>query len=131
VETNANAELQAGGAARGERASAILRTLSGLEAELRGAAIFGSGDEVVASTVEDPAWQQAAADLLSALRASADGLEGDASLDSSHVATDEAEVFVVTEGDFSLVAVTARFVLASLTAFDMRMSLRDLAAADA
>jgi hypothetical protein len=131
VKTNANEAMQAGQSARRERASAILGTLSGLEAELRGAAIFGPGDETLACTVDDPDWASTASELLSALRDSGEALEGDTALDSSHVATDDAEVFVVTEGEFSLVAVTARFVLASLASFDMRMSLRDLAAADA
>ncbi|MGB0121246.1 MAG: hypothetical protein WBP55_09875, partial [Solirubrobacterales bacterium] len=47
-------------------------------------------------------------------------------VDSAHLATDEAEIFVVREKGLVLVAVTARFVLASLTGFDLRMALRDL-----
>ncbi len=104
----------------------MLDTLSGLEAELRGAVIIGAAGEVLAFTAEDTEWPQAAVRLLEALNAS-----GSEQLDSSHIATEEAEVFVVTEGDLALVAATERFVLASLTSFDMRMSLRDLAATDA
>lgn len=126
MEPDANDTAPAGDSARAERAHAVLETLSGLEAELKGAAIFSAGDEMLACTVADPGWGPAALELLKALRTSAEG-----DLDSSHVATEEGEVFVVTEGDLALVAVTARFVLASLTTFDMRMSLRDLAASHA
>jgi hypothetical protein len=131
VEANADADGQTGNTARSERAAAILKTLSGLEAELRASAIFGPGDELLASSIDDPDWEADARQLLAALRRTADDEAGPAVLDSSHIATDQAEVFVVTEGELSLVAVTERFVLASLTNFDMRMSLRDLAAADA
>lgn len=126
MEPDANDAAPAGDSARHERARAVLDTLSGLEAELIGAAIFTAGDEILACTVDDPGWGPAALELLEALRASGEG-----ELDSSHVATGEGEVFVVTEGDLALVAVTARFVLASLTTFDMRMALRDLAASHA
>jgi hypothetical protein len=126
VEPDANDAAPAGNFALGERARTVLETLSGLEAELKGAAIFSSGGEILACTVDRPGWGSAALELLEALRAAAEG-----DLDSSHVATEEGEVFVVTEGDLALVAVTARFVLASLTTFDMRMALRDLAASHA
>lgn len=104
----------------------MLKTLSGLEAELRGAAILSADDRVLACTVDQPGWGVAALELLRAVRATGTG-----ELDSSHIATEDGEIFVVTEGDLALVAVTERFVLASLTTFDMRMSLRDLAATHA
>jgi hypothetical protein len=50
----------------------------------------------------------------------------DRPVDSAHLATETAEVFVVRQDGLSLVAVTGRFVLASLTSFDMRMALRDV-----
>ncbi len=42
----------------------------------------------------------------------------------AHVATEEGEVFVVRSGDLAMVAVTARFTLASLMFADMRAALR-------
>jgi hypothetical protein len=44
------------------------------------------------------------------------------------VATGEGEVFAVRDDELAVVAVTERFVLASLTIFDMRAVLRDLKA---
>jgi len=126
VEDDAQNTAAAGGSARRDRALGVLETLSGLEAEIKGSAIIAAGGEVLASTVDDPGWGQAAVDLLETL-GSTDGEP----LDSSHIATEQAEIFVVTEGDLALIVVSARFVLASLTTFDMRMSLRDLAASHA
>ncbi len=104
-----------------ERAHAVLDRLAGLEPELRAAAVVSDRGEVLASTLDDPVWERFAGDFVEALSAAGPG-----EIDSSHVATGEAEVFLVSESGFSLVAVTARFVLASLTSFDIRMSLRDL-----
>lgn len=101
----------------------MLETLAGLEPELRAAAVLSDSGEMLASTVDDQGWKRSALEFADALAAAGDG-----DLDSSHVATEQAEVFLVREAGFSLVAVTARFVLASLTSFDIRMSLRDLAA---
>ncbi len=104
------------------RARAVLDTLAGLEPELRAAAVLSEEGTVLASTLDDDGWKRSAVGFAAALAA-----VGPGELDSSHVATEEAEVFLVSESGFSLVAVTARFVLASLTSFDIRMSLRDLA----
>ncbi len=101
----------------------MLDTLAGLEPELRAAAVLSESGEILASTVEDESWKRSAVGFADALAA-----VGTGELDSSHVATEQAEVFLVREAGFSLVAVTARFVLASLTSFDIRMSLRDLSA---
>ncbi len=103
------------------RARAVLDTLAGLEPELRAAAVLSESGEMLASTLEDESWKRSAVEFADALAAAGTG-----ELDSSHVATEQAEVFLVREAGFSLVAVTARFVLASLTSFDIRMSLRDL-----
>lgn len=106
-----------------QRARLVLDTLAGLEPELRAAAVIAADGEVLASTTEDEEFGRSASGFAEALDAAGQG-----ELDSSHVATEDAEVFMVSEAGFSLVAVTARFVLASLTSFDIRMSLRDLAA---
>jgi hypothetical protein len=105
------------------RAALVLDALAGLEPELKAAAVLSDQGEVLASTNGDEAWGRFALDLVHALETAGAG-----ELDSSHVTTPEAEIFTVAESGFALVAVTARFVLASLTSFDIRMSLRDLAA---
>jgi hypothetical protein len=95
-----------------------------LTAELRGAAILAGDGRVLASTGEPSEWEAAAARLF-------DMAEGAAAetLDHVHVATEGGEVFGVRESGLLMVAVTGRFPLASLTVFDMRTVLRDLAGA--
>ena len=92
-----------------------------LSPEMRGGAIL-EGDAVLAATSDEAGWGDSAAALLAA--ADADG----ESAEQVHVATEGGEVFVLREGNLTAVAVTERFVLASLMAFDMRATLRDLAA---
>jgi hypothetical protein len=92
-----------------------------LSPEMRGGAILEAG-AVLAATGDEAGWADPAAALLAA--ADADG----ESAEQIHVATEAGEVFVLREGNLTAVAVTERFVLASLMAFDMRATLRDLAA---
>ncbi|MGK2954556.1 MAG: hypothetical protein ACSLFI_02640 [Solirubrobacterales bacterium] len=104
-------------------AERVLENLAELEPELKSAAILGPDGETVASTGSAPSWPTAANELLEAV----DSVR-ERPVDSAHLATESAEIFVVRESGLSLVAVTGRFVLASLTSFDMRMALRDVAA---
>lgn len=106
-----------------DRSRLVLDTLAGLEPELKAAAVLSDDGDVLATTTGDEEWGRLARELLEALEQAGPG-----ELDSSHITTEDAEVFMVREAGFALVAVTARFVLASLTSFDIRMSLRDLAA---
>ena len=99
----------------------VLENLAELEPDLKAAAVIGPDGVVRASTGKAANWDRSAIELLAALDEA-----GDRPVDSAHLATDEAEIFVVREGGQALVAVTARFVLASLTGFDLRMALRDL-----
>jgi hypothetical protein len=94
-----------------------------LEPEIRAAAILDRDGGVLECTTSGPPdFGSAAADVVDVIDAA-----GSKPVDSCHIASPDAEVFVVREGDLALVAVTERFVLASLMAFDMRMTLRDLA----
>lgn len=101
----------------------VLENLAELEPELVSAGMFGPGGETVALFPEASGWGESASELLQALAAGS----GDEVPDSAHIASNGGEVFVVYEAGLSLVAVTGRFVLASLTAYDMRMALRDAA----
>jgi hypothetical protein len=92
-----------------------------LSPEMRGGAMLESG-KVLAASSEDDGWPRAVADLLAA--ADEDGKEAE----QIHVATEAGEVFALRDGALAAVAVTERYVLASLMAFDMRASLRELAA---
>jgi hypothetical protein len=104
-----------------ELAAYSLDHLMELSPEMRGGAIL-EADAVLAATADEAGWGDPAAALLAA--ADADG----ESAEQVHVATEAGEVFVLREGNLTAIAVTERFVLASLMAFDMRATLRDLAA---
>ena len=100
----------------------VLENLAELEPQLIAGGIFDSERNPVATTSDSPTWAREAAALLEALEAGS----GEEEFDSAHVASTEGEVFAVAESGLSLVAVTGRFVLASLTSYDMRMALRDV-----
>jgi hypothetical protein len=127
VSTNAKSELNPGRPARPQSEAALaalaLDTLAGLEPELKAAVVLSDDGRILAATPGDDGWGVAAAALLAELEKAGEG-----DLDSSHITTEDAEVFVVRESGVALVAVTARFVLASLTSFDVRMALRSVVA---
>ena len=96
--------------------------LAELEPDLRGAAIFDrQGGLVECSVGAGSGFAEAAAELVSRVEAG-----GDEPIDSCHIASDDAEVFLVREAGMTLVAVAERFVLSSLMTYDIRMTLRDL-----
>jgi hypothetical protein len=106
-----------------ESAEAALAFLTEMSPDLRGAAILGSGGEVLAATGEEPErWGEDAA----ALFAAADAAEG-VPVEQVHVATEQGEVFAIRNQGLTAVSVTDRFALASLMLFDMRSLLRELA----
>jgi hypothetical protein len=106
-----------------ESAAAALAFLGEMSPDLRGAAILGSGGELLAATGEEPErWREDAA----ALFAAADGAEG-TPVEQVHIATEQGEVFAVRNAGLAAVTVTDRFALASLMLFDMRSTLRRLA----
>lgn len=105
-----------------------LAYLAELEPDVRAAGIFDSEGRPVATSAPDlPAFLEAALPLLGSVEAtSGRGQE----LDSCHIALEDGEIFIVREEGLTMVAVTERFVLASLTGFDMRMALRDFPGAE-
>jgi hypothetical protein len=104
-----------------EQAVAYLEEVS---PQLRGCAILDGEGEVLAASGDPERWGPAAQDLLN----SADAAGGEP-VTHAHVAAAEGEAFCVREGRFAAVAVTERFVLASLMIFDLRTVLRELARA--
>jgi hypothetical protein len=106
-------------AAAAERALAYNEELS---PELRGCAILDGGGEALAASGDREAWGEAGRRLLEAADAAAAEPASHA-----HVATADGEAFCVRESGLAAVAVTDRFALASLTFFDLRAALRDLA----
>lgn len=90
--------------------------------EVRGAALLDGGGDVLAATGEAGRWAGPVAALL-------EGAEepGRPEPEQVHVGTEDGEVIAVREAGFVMVAVTDRFPLASLVAFDMRRLIGGLA----
>jgi hypothetical protein len=105
-------------------ASGAVSYLEEISPQMRGCAILSQSGEVLAASGDSERWGEAGRDLLAAADAA-----GGVPVAHAHVATGDGEAFCVREGDLTAVAVTERFVLASLTFFDLRITLRELAAA--
>lgn len=120
------AEMADDGAAveiSGEAAAGALAYLTEMSPDLRGAAIVGADGEVLAGSGNAERWREDAATLFEV----ADRAGGEP-VEQLHIGTEQGEVFAVRHAGLAAVAVTERFALASLTLFDMRAVLRDLAA---
>jgi hypothetical protein len=91
---------------------------------MRGCAILADDGEVLAASGNTQRWGEAGRDLVAAADAA-----GGEPVAHAHVATGDGEAFCVRESGLTAVAVTERFTLASLMLFDMRITLRQLAAA--
>ena len=110
-------------AVSGDAAAGALAYLTEMSLDLRGAAILGPDGAVLAASDQRERWQEDAAALFEvADRAGSEPVE------QVHVGTEQGEVFALRHAGLTAVAVTERFALASLTFFDMRSLLRDLAA---
>jgi predicted regulator of Ras-like GTPase activity (Roadblock/LC7/MglB family) len=106
--------------AAAERALAYLTEMS---PDLRGATILARDGGVLAGSGDAERWRDDAAALFEiADRAGGEPVE------QVHVGTEQGEVFALRHAGLTAVAVTERFALSSLTFFDMRSILRDLAA---
>ncbi len=104
-------------------AEGALAYLTEMSADLRGAAILSEDGTVLAAAGDPEGWGAPVRAILEA----ADG-SGPDPVEQVHVATEGGEVFVLRQNGLVAVAVTDRFVLSSLMAFDMRAALRRLAA---
>jgi predicted regulator of Ras-like GTPase activity (Roadblock/LC7/MglB family) len=116
------ADERASGTISSEAAAGALAYLTEMSPDLRGAAIFGPEGEVLAAPDRPARWEEDAATLFAA----ADRADGDR-VEQVHIGTEQGEVFALRHAGLAAVAVTERFALASLTFFDMRSVLRDLA----
>jgi predicted regulator of Ras-like GTPase activity (Roadblock/LC7/MglB family) len=105
-----------------ESAEATLAFLKEMSPDLRGAAILDAEGRVLAASGDPERWREDAA----ALFAIADRA-GSEPVEQIHIGTEQGEVFALRHAGLAAVAVTERFALASLTFFDMRSLLRDLA----
>jgi len=110
------------GAISGEAAEGALAYLTEMSLDLRGAAILGPGGEVLAASSDPERWRDDAAALFEV----ADRAGGEP-VEQIHIGTEQGEVFALRHAGLAAIAVTERFALASLTLFDLRALLRDLA----
>jgi len=107
----------------GDAAGAALAFLAEMSPDLRGAAILDAAGAVLAAAGDHGSWGEDAATLFGI----ADRAGGEA-VEQIHIATEQGEVFALRHGGLAAVAVTERFALASLTFFDLRSTLRGIAA---
>jgi hypothetical protein len=98
--------------------------LEEISPEMRGCAILAGDGRVLAASGDPEGWGAAGRELVSAADSA-----GQEPVAHAHVATGDGEAFCVRERGLVAVAVTERFVLASLMTFDLRIALRQLAAA--
>lgn len=112
---------RAGATASAEGADAAAKGFMDLSAEFRGCAIFRP-DELLAASGNGRRWLEAGQSLLGA----ADRAAGSPAT-HAHVATEDGETFALRSGGVAMVAVTDRFMLASLVFADMRAALRETA----
>ncbi len=103
-------------------AEAALSFLTEMSPDLRGGAILTADGTVLAASSEAAEWATEAVALLGIADAA-----GEEPVEQIHVATQAGEVFALRAHGFAAVAVTERFTLTSLTFFDMRSALRELA----
>ena len=109
----------------GDAAGAALAFLAEMSPDLRGAAILDATGAVLAAAGDQGSWGEDAATLFEiADRAGGEPVE------QIHVATEQGEIFALRHAGLAVVAVTERFALASLMFFDLRATLRDLAASE-
>lgn len=105
----------------GEAAEGALAYLTEMTPDLRGAAILDDSGAVLAASGPPERWREDAAALFAAVEG------GGGEVEQIHVGTTQGEVFALRHAGLAAVVVTERFALASLTFFDLRMVLRDLA----
>jgi len=105
-----------------DAAEGALAYLTEMSPDLRGAAIFGGDGAVLAASGDAKRWREDAATLFEVADRAGEPVE------QVHIGAEQGEVFALRHAGFAAVAVTDRFALASLTFFDMRAVLRDLAA---
>jgi predicted regulator of Ras-like GTPase activity (Roadblock/LC7/MglB family) len=116
-------DARASEAVSGDAAAGALAYLTEMSPDLRGAAILDSDGSVLAASGQPSRWREDAATLFEV----ADRAGGEP-VEQIHVGTEQGEIFALRHAGLAAVAVTERFALASLTFFDMRALLRDLAA---
>jgi predicted regulator of Ras-like GTPase activity (Roadblock/LC7/MglB family) len=115
-------DAQASEVVSGDAAEGALAYLTEMSSDLRAAAIIGPGGTVLAASDRPDRWREDVAALFEVADRAGEG-----QVEQIHIGTEQGEVFALRHAGLAAVAVTERFALASLTFFDMRSLLRDLA----
>jgi hypothetical protein len=116
-------DAQRSEAVSSDAAEGALAYLAEMSLDLRGAAILGPEGTVLAANGDPGRWREDAAALFEVADQA-----GDEPVEQVHIGTEQGEVFALRHAGLAAIAVTERFALASLTFFDLRALLRDLAA---
>jgi hypothetical protein len=114
-------DTQANEVISGDAAEGALAYLTEMSPDLRGAAILTGGGAILAASGDANRWHEDVATLFEVADRSGEPVQ------QVHIGTEQGEVFALRHAGLAVVAVTDRFALASLTFFDMRALLRDLA----
>jgi predicted regulator of Ras-like GTPase activity (Roadblock/LC7/MglB family) len=104
-------------------AESALAYLAEMSPDLRGAAILDATGSVLAASDDPDRWGEDGAALFEVADRAGEG-----PVEQIHIGTEQGEVFALRHAGLAAIAVTDRFALSSLTFFDMRSLLRELAA---
>lgn len=110
------------GGVSSDAAEGALAYLTEMSIDLRGAAILADDGSVLAASGTPGRWAEDAAALFEV-----SDRAGGEPVEQVHIGTEQGEVFALRAAGLAAIAVTERFALASLTFFDLRSLLRDLA----
>jgi predicted regulator of Ras-like GTPase activity (Roadblock/LC7/MglB family) len=113
-------------------AQQALADLTEISSQIQAAVIFEAKGKITGSTLSDPV---SAAELVGAaaeLLTTADGLRsGNSALTQLEVATSDGSVFVVRDGETSIIATTGTNPTVGLVFYDLKSALRSIKAAPA
>jgi len=109
-------------------AARALAELTDLSSQIDCAVIVDAQGGVLASTFEDEARAGRVAEAAVALgRAAEDAVPGRASLGQVHAALPDGAVFLVTDGERTIAALTRPDPVAGLVLYDLKATLREIA----
>jgi len=106
-----------------------LSDLTEISSQIQAAVVFDGQGQVSGSTLTDPGRAAGLVRVAAELLSAAEGLRsGSSALTQMEVATSEGSVFVVRDGDTSLVATTGGNPTVGLVFYDLKSALRSIKA---
>ena len=108
-------------------AEQALADLTEISSQIQAAVVFDEKGKLAGSTLADPGRAEELLRSASELLAAAEGLRsGNSSLTQLEVATAEGSVFVVRDGETSIVATTGSNPTVGLVLYDLKSALRSI-----